>query len=400
MNLFKRGRTWASLAAGAALVLGFGAPAMAQNASKSPVTIAVVAGFTGSQAPSADMWIAGIRVAADQINSQGGILGHPVEIKTYDYQSQPTLSLAEMRKALQVHPYAVLGTILSGATIINYPILQNAGVPQFTGSVDPKIEAKNPTMLFDTEPNASLEAKMFTAWAVQHAHVKRVDIVYANDSFGTSGMQSFDALFKAAGADVVATISTSIGQTNYSGVVAKIQQDKPDAVFMYMHETETGKFLAQAAAAGLDSSMKFLGASSALSPATLKIAGKAADGVEGFVPFTATAPKLHTLGTIYAGSHGGNFPDHNYYKGYMALWAIDYATTAVGKLDQQAMVKWLHERTLCVSKYPNLLGDTYWSANGNMDIHGYIVKVENGKQVLADTTPASDPAHLASCGTN
>jgi len=400
MRLLTQRHAWITLVVGAAFLAGFGATAMAQSSSQSPITIAVVAGFTGSQAPSSDMWIAGIRVAASEINAQGGILGHPVKVDTYDYQSQPTLSLAEMRRALQTKPYAVLGTILSGATIINYPILQSAGVPQFTGSVNPQIEAKNPTSLFDTEPNASLEAKMFADWAVKNASVKRVDIVYGNDSFGESGMQSFDQLFTSAGAQVVDKISTSIGQTNYSGVVAKIQQDNPDAVFMYMHETETGKFLVQAASAGLTSKMKFLGASSALSPATLEIAGQSANGVEGFVPFTATAPSLQALGQQYAASHGGNLPDHNYYKGYMALWAIDYATTAIGKLDQKAMVGWLHERTLCVSKYPHLLGDTYWSPNGNLDIHGYIVKVQDGKQVLADTTPSANPSHLASCGGN
>lgn len=400
-KVVKARRAWVPFVVGATVLAGSAAPAGAsstKSTSSTPLNIAVVAGFTGSQAPSADMWIAGLRVAASQINAQGGILGHPVKLHTYDFQSEPTLSLAMMRKALQIHPYVVMGTILSGATLINYPILQNAGVPQFTGSTDPAIEAKDPASLFDMEPNSTLEADMFVKWAVQEAHVKRLDIVYANDSFGTAGLQSFAPVFKKYGADVVSEISTSVGQTDFSGVVAKVEQDKPDAVFMYMHETETGKFLTQSHEAGLTSKIKFLGASSALSPAALKIAGSASNGLEGFVPFSEAAPGQRALAAIYSRSHGGNLPDHNFYKAYVALWAVDYATTAVGTLDQKAMVKWLHNRTLCVSKYPHLIGDTYWSSNGNLDIYGYIVKAENGKQVLQARTPAPLPAQLAACG--
>lgn len=388
---------WLPLLVSALVLNSCGASAPSKS-SKSPLNIAVVAGFTGSQAPSASMWIAGIQQATSEINKQGGILGHPVKISKYDFQSEPALSLAEMRKALQSHPYVVMGTILSSATLINYSILQQAGVPQFSGSVAPTINAKNPTSLFSTEPNSTLEAKMFADWSVQHAKVKRVDIVYANDSFGASGLQSFASTYKDAGADVTSEISTSVGETNFSGAVAKIQQDNPDAVFMYMHETETGKFLVQANAAGLEAKIRFLGASSALSPATLAIAGAAANGVDGFVPFTAAAPKLQALGADFAKKNGGTLPDHNYYKGYVGLWAVDYATTAVGKVNQKAMNKWLHKRTLCANKYPHLLGNTYWSSNGNLDINGYIVKVENGKQVMDSMTPPPSPSNLASCG--
>jgi len=374
-----------------------GAGGGSSSAGKTPVTIDIVVGVTGSQAPSSAMWIAGAKQAAKDINAADGVLGRPVQLNTLDDRSDPATSIATMRLALQDHPYVVLGTILSSATLVNMGVLQNAGVPQITGSVSPAIAAKNPASLFYVEPNADMEATMFTHWMVNTAHVKRVAIIYANDEFGVSGDQAFTTLFKQNGIQVAAQLSTQIGQTSYSGDIARLQQAKPDTVFMYMHETETGRFLQQAQSAGLTSTMKFVGASSALAQSTVQLAGAAANGVEGFVPYTLAAPSMAALAQDYEQTHGGAAPDHNYFKGYTALWMVAYGTRDIGKFDQKALVRDLKSKVFCVSKYPHLLESTKWTQNGNIYRNTFIVKIVNGKPQLLDTIPPLDASGFSQC---
>lgn len=371
-------------------------PSSGSSSSKS-VNIDIVAEVTGSQAPSTAMWIAGVQQAAKEINASGGILGRKVHLDTIDDRSDPATSIASMRLALQNKPYVVLGTVLSSATLVNMSVLQNAGVPQITGSVSPAIAAKKPTSLFYVEPNASMEATMFTHWMVDKAHVKRVAIIYSTDEFGVSGDQAFTSEFKKNGVKVVDQLASPVGQTSFADDIARIQSSKPDTVFMYMHETETGRFLQQAKAAGLTSTTKFMGASSALAQSTVQLAGPAANGVEGFVPYSLAVPDMSALAKDFEKLHGGAAPDHNYYKGYVALWMVAYATEKIGKFDQKAMVKALKGQTWCVSKYPHLLENTRWDSDGNIYRDTFIVKIVNQKPQLLDTIPPLSSAGFASC---
>ena len=398
MSRFRRHSLLSVSIALALSVTGCAGGSNSAQSSNSPVKLAIVTDVSGSQAPSGAMWIAGAQEAAKEINAAGGILGRPVQTFTIDTRSDPAQSIASMREALQQQPYAVLGTVLSSATLVNMQLLQQAGVPQIIGSVSPDITLKkHPTSLFRTEPNSNAEAQAYTGWMVKQAHIKRVAFIYGNDEFGVSGEKSFAQLLTQGGAQVAAEISTQVGQTSFSGDIARIQQANPDAVFMYMHETETGRFLQQAQAAGLQGKMRFLGASSALAQSTVQLAGPAADGVQGFVPYSAAAPSMQALTKIYEDSHGGAAPDHNYFKGYVAAWMVAYGTKDIGKLDQKALVADLHTRTFCVNKYPHLLESTKWDQYGDVDRSTFAVKIAGGKQQIVNAIPPLNPASFSSC---
>ena len=70
--------------------------------------------LSGSGASVGTLWRDAVRMAADELNAQGGILGHQIEITDYDTQTNPSTSRAMIQKALDAHPYAVLGPICSG----------------------------------------------------------------------------------------------------------------------------------------------------------------------------------------------------------------------------------------------------------------------------------------------
>lgn len=389
--------TIASLLAVAMMVTAC-APA-ASPADTAPVKVAIVVGVTGSNAASGANWIAGLGVAIDEINAKGGILGHKVESFTIDDASDPAKSVAAMRSALEQKPYVVMGTILSSATLVNMQVLEDAGVPQFTGSASPDITTKHsPKSLFRLEPNSDMEAQMFASWMVNQAHAKRVAIVYASDDFGVSGQKSFSDVLQQDGATIVANVATQVGQADFSGEIAKLQQASPDTVFLYMHETESGRFLQQAQSANLSKSMTLVGASSALAASTIQLAGPAADGLKGFVPYSASAKSMQDLAARNLAKNPNAAPDHNFFKGYVAMWTVAYVTQELGKFDQAGLVSFLHDRTMCASKYPNLLESTYWNKVGDIDRSTFVVSVKDGKQSVVDTIPPLEKDKFSSCG--
>src|SRR3978361_1090619 len=85
-----------SLAAGAALGLLIGGAAFAQDSIK----IGVNEPLTGPFAASGTYVTNGARIAADEINAKGGILGKKIELVIEDNKSNPTEAAAVAEKLI------------------------------------------------------------------------------------------------------------------------------------------------------------------------------------------------------------------------------------------------------------------------------------------------------------
>lgn len=361
-----------------------------------PVKVAVVMGQTGPNASFAQQQIKGINYAIAQINKAGGILGRKVQSQVFDTQSSPPQSIAAMRRAIASSPYVVMGTADSAATIVNEGVVAAAHVPQFTGSTDPAIFSGKSHYVFGVEPNSATEAQMFTKYIADKLGVKKLAFIYSNDAYGTSGMGGFLKPLAAAGVQVVAKIPTQVGQTDFSGALSRVARSGADAVFLFSHETEDASMETQINSMGLNKRMKVLGAVTALSQISLNLAKSAANGVDGFLVYGPNIPSMKATAADAAKTLGGVAPDANFLKAYIGMWAVAYATDAIGKVNQQDLDNYLHNRTMCVSKYPHLLGNVYWDANGSMYRDGYIVKIANGSaQALQSVAP---PHAFAGCG--
>ena len=99
------------------LLLGDG-PARAQQT----IRLADVAELSGSGASVGTLWRDAVHMAADELNAKGGILGQKIEITDYDTQTSPSVSRAMIQKALDDHPYAILGPIYSGSVRVDVPL--------------------------------------------------------------------------------------------------------------------------------------------------------------------------------------------------------------------------------------------------------------------------------------
>ena len=114
------------------------------------VQIANIAELSGPGATAGVNWRDGAKMAIEEINAAGGILGKQVEMPEYDSQSDAQTSRAMVQKAIDEGAFALLGTVYSGSTIVNMLVAQQAGIPQFTGSESARITAMGNPYIFRT----------------------------------------------------------------------------------------------------------------------------------------------------------------------------------------------------------------------------------------------------------
>src|SRR3546814_18505811 len=81
---------------------------------------------------------------------------------------------------------------------------------------------------------------------------------------------------KKAGIEIIADVASEQGQTDYAADVAKLKQAGADAVFVYMNQEESARFLIEAPKQGL--SMPLVGAVTLTEAKVIDLAGEAAKG--------------------------------------------------------------------------------------------------------------------------
>lgn len=117
-----------ALTAAASLVSAAAAPTVAQAAAKAPITIGFLDTITGPDAEVGLDTLAGAQIAVREINSSGGVLGHPLKLMVKDEQASPTVSVQDMREFASSHVDVVTGFTLSSDCLAAAPVAAQYGM--------------------------------------------------------------------------------------------------------------------------------------------------------------------------------------------------------------------------------------------------------------------------------
>lgn len=372
------------LAAAAAALLSC-APALAQDS----VKLGLVAELSGAGAPAGTNWRDGAKIAVSEINAAGGILGKKVMLPEYDTQTDPQVSRALVQKAIDDGAFAILGTIYSGSTLVNMLVAKQNSVPQFVGSEAPAIVEKGNPFVYRTSSGAQKGVPALTPYFKDTLKAKKVGVAWVNNEFGRGGRNVFIAEMKKAGIDVVLDVASEQAQTDYAADVAKLKGANPDAVFVYMNQEESARFLIEAKKQALP--MPLVGEVTLTEAKVIELAGPAAEGAIAHVGVTATATDVPGIGA-FAKSFEDTFkrkPTHDAIKGYVGAWTTKYVAEMVGKLDGEAFSKKMRNLCLKAADHPKILLDTCWDDRGEMSRPSFMVQVKNGSPVVIATVPAN-----------
>ncbi len=352
------------------------------------VQIADVAELSGPGASAGVNWNDGVKMAIEEINASGGILGKQVDLAEYDTQSDAQTSRAMVQKAIDGGAYALLGTVYSGSTIVNMLVAQQAGIPQFTGSESARITAMGNPYIFRTSFGSQKSMPKIAQYMQDEMGVKKVAVVWANTEFGKAGHDAFTAEMEKRGIEVTADIPTENAQADFAADVVKAKGADADAVFVYLTEEESARFLREARKQGVDKPL--VGETTLIGQKVIDLAGGAADGAMGHVSLTPDAPipGLQEMAANFEKKYGFR-PDHNAIKGYIGAYAIKYATEQVGSFDSAKIAEHLHGLKLTAAENPGILIDIAWDDTGEVSRESYLVQVEGGKQVVKATLPAN-----------
>lgn len=357
-------------------------------ASAETIKLGNVAEMSGGGATVGQSWTDAINMGADEINAAGGVLGMQLEITTYDSQTDAQVSRALVQKAIDDGAFMILGTVYSSSTIVNMLVTMQQGVPQVTGSSSPTITEKGNPYIFRTELSAKKAMPRIVRYMDEVLGVKKVAISWVNNEFGKGGHDSFVEEMKARGIDVIADISSEVGQADFAADVTQLKQAGADAVFVLLHEEESARMLKELRKQNIE--VPVIGDNTLLNQKVIELAGGAANGVIGHVSLTAEAdtPEIQAFAQRFVDRFGYK-ADHNAMKGYAAIYAVATVIDRVGELDRQKVADMLHNTTINVADVPGILLDSSWDEAGDLLRGSFMVEVQDGETIVKDVLPAN-----------
>jgi branched-chain amino acid transport system substrate-binding protein len=346
--------------------LGASQAALAQNTVYMPAILEL----SGAGAVSGTNFRDGMILAVEEINAKGGILGKKIEMPLLDTQSEAGIARSQVQKVLDNKPYVILGPVFSGSVLTSMVLAQEAGNPY----------------IFRTSFGQQFSMPKIANYVRDGIKAKNVAVLWVNNDFGKGGRDTFTKEMGARNIKIVADISTESGQADFSADVVKLKAANPDAVFVYVNEEESARFLREAKKQGLK--MPLIGETTLLGQKVIDLAGDAANGVKGHVGLTVDAPNQAVKDFAERFKKRFNYVcDHNGIKGYTGIYFIKTVTEKTGKFDSKAFAEAAHGITISPKGVPNILMEATWDKNGDIDRESFLGEVVNGKQKIVEVLP-------------
>ena len=352
------------------------------------IKIGVNEPLTGAVAASGNYVTDGARLAAEEINASGGVLGKKVELIIEDNKSNPKEAVAAAEKLIVKDKVTVMmGAWSSTYTLAVMPKLMEYGVPMVVEtSSSGKITTSGNPWIFRISPTSEMEAKAFGGRA-DKLGISKANFLAVNNDWGRGAADEFARVLKGKGIDVGVMETMDAKATDISAQLASIKAAGGDTLFVTTGVEQLTLVLKQANEQQLDTRIISTGGSS--SPNQLiEQAGSAADGsrhILFFAPwFPETAPNPEVAQNFV---DAWNKKGHNFagltegFRGYDGIMTIKAGIEAAGSTESDAIrkalwdvqVKGVNGNIAFIKQGPS------GQESGQNQPNIFIVKIDNGK---------------------
>jgi branched-chain amino acid transport system substrate-binding protein len=363
-----------------------GGPASAQDTIK----IGVTQPLTGAFAASGNYVTQGAKLAEEEINKAGGVLGKKIELIVEDNKSNPTEAVSTAEKLIVKDKAPVMmGAWSSTLTLAVMPKLEEYKVPMLVEtSSSGKITTSGNPYVFRISPTSEMEAKAFTP-LFQSLGIKKADFLATNNDFGLGASKEFSEAALRAGVEIGVKETMDPKATDFSAQLAKIKASGGDTLFVTTAVEQITLILKQAKDQQLTARIITTGGSN--SPDQLIAqAGDAANGSYHLVFFTPWFPEAVKNPDV-ARKFIGLWNEKKYnvggltegFRGWDGVHVIVEAIKGAGKAEAEAITKALWD-----VKVKGINGDIAFIKQGPAGKESaqnvpsvYLVKIDGGKVV-------------------
>lgn len=249
------------LKAGAAIAaLQVTSPFIIRARGETPVRIGLVDPLTGVYAAIAQGEVEGAKLATDQLNKKGGILGRPVELLIEDSANDVGIGVQKTRKLIERdQANFIIGDVNSGIAIAMTQVTSEKKVLHIVsgGHTDPITGSSCSWNVFRVCNSTTMDANAIASTLIGKFG-KKWYFLTPDYAYGHSVQASFEKLLKAQGGTSAGSL-IPLGTPDYSAYLIQAKAYGPQVLINVMAGADQVNSLKQFVQFGLDKQMTVAG---------------------------------------------------------------------------------------------------------------------------------------------
>ncbi len=216
------------------IALAAAAASYAQN-----IKIGVAGPFTGGSSSMGVSMRDGVRLATDEINKAGGVMGRKLELVERDDEAKNERGVQIAQELINKEKVtAAVGYINTGVALASQRFFQEAKIPVMnnvaTGSlVTHQFDDQPENYIFRNAAHDSIQAPMIVEEAVTRRGYKKVAILADSTNYGQLGRADLETALQLKGIKAVAVEKFNIKDVEMTAQLIKAKESGAEAVLTY-----------------------------------------------------------------------------------------------------------------------------------------------------------------------
>jgi len=325
---------------------------------RAEVQVGLALPLTGPQSWSGGESVEAARLAIDDLNAAGGVLGEEVRALLVDDHCEAGQAVAAARKLVQSEVAVVVGHICSSAAIPASSIYAEAGIPMISNfATNPQLTERGLRGVFRVIGRDDAQGRIAGDLLVERWGDGKIAIAHHDDVYGTYLANTVRDRVHQLGAAEVAFRVADPESFDQSGFVGELQEQGVEVLYYGGYAPDAALIALAAHERGYD--LQLVMGDAAGGEDFALVAGPAGAGaLFTLFPDPRERPEAAALRGRLAPGNVGGFTD------YAAIQAWAQAVEKAGTFEAAAVVDTLHS-----AQFETVLGTIGFDAKG--DVTGY-----------------------------
>lgn len=329
------------------------------------VVVFVAVPLSGFQANGGQTVLGGVRLAAEEINRRGGLLGYRVVVRPLDDESDSEVAVAQAGQVQTAidqgeRVLGVIGHLNSGQTLAAMELYKSMPLLVITPTAsEQSLTGRGYTNFFRVNANDAVQAAVDAAFLTDKLSASRVIVIHNDTEYGRGLATTLANELRQRNAEVVLKLEVAEGQSRYADEVAQIQATSADAIFYAGYEIETPYLRAELAETGV--TLPMLASDGAFLAATIDEANGTAEGlyVSAFAPSPRSVANPEWFEAYQAVEYRN--PDTYSVNGYVAMQVLAAGVQQADSLSAAEIAQ-----ALRTNPVPTLLDEVRFAESGDL----------------------------------
>ena len=246
---------------------------------KEPYKIGFAGPLSGPAAYMGEVNRKTVLMMAEQINSSGGIKGHPIEVIVYDAENKPDTTVQVFNRLIKKdRVLAIVGPTTSIEAMAAVHIAEQEKTPTLMPVGTSRVVEPIRRYVFKTTVSEA-DAVAKDMDYLKEQGLTRIAVITSQDGYGEAGLQAIEELAPSKGIQIILREKVSFEDKDMTPVVFKVKQSGAQALLEWTHLRPSVILFRNIKQ--VDLGMPVLCSWGATQPAWIKHVGEASEGTLG-----------------------------------------------------------------------------------------------------------------------